>query len=213
MDVSDHRQAFLESVRISRDLAGSDLVRAAWGQESACAGMSVGGLAHHLLNQGVTVAKGLSSPAQGETIAVLEHYRRAPWVAASRAGQSDPEQNVRDDEAALAGPDAVLAGAAAHTDAVADLLARPRDPDTIFIPWQGWSLTTDDFLTTRMMEMLVHADDLAASVGTEAPTFPEGAVVPVVGLLAAVAADRHGATAVVRALSRPQRAPSSVSAF
>ena len=213
MSLTEHRTAFLESVAIARELAGSAAVRDAWAHESACAGMSVGGLAHHLLNQGVTVARGLSAEPSGEVIPVLEHYRRAPWVAASRAGQVDPEQNVRDDEAATAGPDAVLATVAGHTDGLADLLAAPRDPDTIFIPWQGWSLTTDDFLTTRMMEMLVHADDLAASVGVQTPQFPEGAVVPVVGLLAAVAADRHGATAVVRALSRPQRSQGPVSAF
>ena len=136
-----------------------------------------------------------------------------PLVAASRAGRIDPDQNVRDDEAAEAGPDAVLATAAGHTDGLAELLTTPRDPDTVFIPWQGWALATDDFLTTRMMEMLVHADDLAASVGVDTPEFPEGAVVPVVGLLAAVAADRHGAPAVVRALSRPQRSQGPVSAF
>ena len=213
MSLSEHRSAFLESVRVARDLAGSHAVREAWGRESACAGMSVGGLAHHLLNQGVTVARGLSAAPSGDVIPVLEHYRRAPWVAASRAGAVDPDQNARDDEAAEAGPDAVLATVTAQTDRLAEQLATPRDPDTIFIPWQGWSLTTDDFLTTRMMEMLVHADDLAASVGLETPRFPEGAVVPVVGLLAAVAADRHGATAVVRALSRPQRSEGPVSAF
>ena len=35
----------------------------------------------------------------------------------------------------------------------------------------------------------------------------------VLGLLASVAADRHGQAAVLRALSRPQRAAGSVSAF
>src|SRR5690242_19530029 len=189
MSLSEHRTAFLESVRVARDLAGSDAVRGAWERESACAGMSVGGLAHHLLNQGVTVARGLGADPSGEVIPLIEHYRRAPWVEASRAGEVDPEQNARDDEAAKAGTDAVLASVARATGGLADLLATPRDPDTIFIPWQGWSLGTDDFLTTRMMEMLVHSDDLAASVGVDTPRFPDAAVVPVVGLLAAVAAD------------------------
>jgi hypothetical protein len=63
------------------------------------------------------------------------------------------------------------------------------------------------------MEMVVHADDLAASIGVDTPEFPEEAVSPVLGLLAGVAVRRHGQAAVVRALSRPQRAPESVSAF
>jgi hypothetical protein len=36
---------------------------------------------------------------------------------------------------------------------------------------------------------------------------------PVLGLLTGVAVRRHGQAPVVRALSRPQRAPESVSAF
>ncbi len=63
------------------------------------------------------------------------------------------------------------------------------------------------------MEILVHADDLAASIGVPTPQFPTQTGYAVLGLLAAVAADRHGQTAMVRALSRPQRAHGPVSAF
>jgi len=83
----------------------------------------------------------------------------------------------------------------------------------VHIPWQGWSLTTHDWVVTRLMEMVVHADDLAASIGVDTPAFPEEVVAPVLGLLSGVAARRHGQVAVVRALSRPQRASGPVSAF
>ena len=86
-------------------------------------------------------------------------------------------------------------------------------PESVHIPWQGWSLRTDDFLVTRLMEIMVHSDDLAASVGLATPEFPRPVVEAVLGLLASVAVDRHGQTAVLRALSRPHRAPGSVSAF
>ena len=81
------------------------------------------------------------------------------------------------------------------------------------IPWQGWSLSLHDWLVTRLMEIVVHSDDLAASVelgrrSSRTPCSP-----PVLALLTTVAVGRHGQAAVVRALSRPQRAPSSVSAF
>ena len=61
--------------------------------------------------------------------------------------------------------------------------------------------------------MVVHSDDLAASVGLPTPEFPDDVLVPVLDLLTRVAVRRHGQAAVVRALSRPQRAPASVSAF
>jgi len=87
-------------------------------------------------------------------------------------------------------------------------------PDTpVLIPWQGWAVTAHDLLTTRMMEMVVHADDLAASIGVETPEFPDEVAERVLGLLTRVAVRRHGQAALVRALSRPQRAPASVSAF
>ena len=43
----------------------------------------------------------------------------------------------------------------------------------MLIPWQGWSLTAHDFLVTRLMEIVVHSDDLAASVGLPTPEFPD----------------------------------------
>ena len=48
----------------------------------------------------------------------------------------------------------------------------------MLIPWQGWSLTAHDFLVTRLMEIVVHADDLAASVGLPTPEFPDDVLVP-----------------------------------
>jgi hypothetical protein len=209
-----HVQAFLEAVDISWALASSDDVRRAWARESACAGMTVGGLAHHLLNQAGNTARGLQAgPGDASPISIADHYARASWVRARPGDEVNVAIREGDNARAEVGPDTVLAGARELIDALPALLARPRDPDLIHIPWQGWSLTTDDFLTTRMMEMVVHSDDLASSVGLPTPTFPDEVVGPVVGLLTGVAVRRHGQSAVVRALSRPQRAPASISAF
>jgi len=81
------------------------------------------------------------------------------------------------------------------------------------LPWAPWELTLHDFLTTRMMELAVHADDLAVSVGVPTPEFPAAVLEPVVGLLSGLAVRRHGATAVLRALSRAERAPATIAAF
>ena len=211
---SEHRTAFLQTVDVSLALASTPEVAQAWERESACTGMTVGGLAHHLLGQAVNTARFLATaPVEQQPIALLAHYEQASWVKASRDGRTDPEQTDADNAAAQAGRDAVLAEARAAVEALPELLARPRHPDTVHITWQGWSLATDDFLTTRMMEMLVHGDDLAASVGLETPAYPDVAAAAVVGLLGGVALRRHGATAMVRALSRPQRATGPISAF
>ena len=53
---------------------------------------------------------------------------------------------------------------------------------------------------------------LGAASGCDAGDPPD-VIEPVLALLTAVSSRRHGQAAVVRALSRPQRAPASVSAF
>jgi len=79
--------------------------------------------------------------------------------------------------------------------------------------WGPWSLRLDDLLITRMMELAVHADDLAVSVGIPTPELPRSAVDTVVDLLSRLAVRRHGATAVLRALSRAERAPATIAAI
>jgi hypothetical protein len=144
---------------------------------------------------------------------LLDHYAGAEWVTAQPEDEANTSIRDEGNEAAEAGRDAVLAEIEPLLVQLPDLLQVPRDPDTIFIPWQGWSLTTEDFLTTRMMELVVHGDDLAASVGVETPSYCDHVISSVVGLLTGVAVRRHGQTAVIRGLSRPQRAPASISAF
>ena len=50
------------------------------------------------------------------------------------------------------------------------LLAETSPDRPVLVPWQGWALRRDDFLVMRMMEITVHSDDLAASVGVAAPS-------------------------------------------
>ncbi|TQK70944.1 maleylpyruvate isomerase N-terminal domain-containing protein [Nocardioides sp. SLBN-35] len=208
--------SFVDAARIALDLASSTEVKAGWLEESSCAGMSVGGLAHHLVQQaGNTVRLLEMEPVAEPPIPLLEHYARAAWVEAG----PDDEVNVTiregADAAAGTGPDDVIAHGTAALERLPDLLRdhHRRIPDQVRIPWQGWSLSTSDFLVTRAMEIVVHADDLASSVGVETPDFPDDVVADVLALLSAVAVRRHGQVALVRALSRPQRAPGDVSAF
>ncbi len=74
-------------------------------------------------------------------------------------------------------------------------------------------LPLDDFLTTRLLEIVVHVDDLAISTAVEPPQLPAQVTQPVIDLLAQLATVRHGPTAVIRTFSRTERAPETVSAF
>lgn len=196
------------------ELACSARVRQRWLDESACTGMTVGGLAHHTVAQlNHLIRLYAADAAESEPIGVLDHYRRAAWANSGLDDEVNVEIRTGADEQAKDGPEALVAGSVAALEALPAALARVADDDPVLIPWQGWALTAHDLAVTRLMEMVVHGDDLAVSVGIDTPEFPADAVRLVVELLAAVAMDRHGQAAVVRALSRPQRAPTSVSAF
>ncbi|MDX6357121.1 MAG: hypothetical protein QOH37_175 [Nocardioidaceae bacterium] len=213
MEHSD-RDAFLAAARIAADLVHRPEVEARWSDESACAGMTVGGLACHLASQLDTTVRLLGAGVSEQApIRLEDHYVRAAWV---RSGPDDEANlGIREgsNEQAETGTAALRSLVSRRLEELPDALASVSSGDPVLIPWQGWSLAAHDFLVTRLMETVVHSDDLAASVGLETPAFPDDVVRPVVDLLTGLALRRHGATSVVRALSRPQRAPDSIAAF
>jgi hypothetical protein len=208
------RDRFLAAAQLAGALAVRPEVAARWTDESACEGMSVGGLAHHLASQlGNTVTLVGAGASDQSPIALAEHYAEAAWV---RDGHDDVANvSIREgsDAQAAGGPDALPSLVARWLDELPGVLDSVGSEEPVLIPWQGWSLTAHDFLVTRMMEIVVHSDDLAASVEVPTPEFPEDVLLPVLGLLTTVSLRRHGQDALVRALTRPQRSPGSISAF
>src|SRR4051794_1288158 len=93
---------FEASARLAGGLATGPEVAARWGDESACEGMTVGGLANHLVAQ-VDIAVALlgGAPAEQPPIPLLEHYRRAAWVHTEL--DEDANTAVRDSANAEAG--------------------------------------------------------------------------------------------------------------
>ena len=189
------------------DLVGSDLVAAAWDQESALPSMTVGGLTRHLVSQPECAVDFLTAsvPADAPLLGLVGHYELVDWLAAPADGPENT--SIRDDFN--------LFGSAGHGDSVAVLVraleklhsAIDDAGPTTYVPWQNCALPTDDFLVVAAMDMVVHADDLACSVGMPVPEFRPEVMEPVLALLAALFARRHGAPAVLRSLSRAERTP------
>lgn len=209
------RAAVADSARVVADLVARPEVVAAWGAESSCAGMSVGALAYHLTLQPLRAVEVLTAPApaagHAPAVTVDEHFAQAAWIQEDLDGPSNVAVRTRSRDAAADGPDAVRAGLEA-TRARLDAALAAAGP-TVLVPWTGAVMATDDFLVTRLLEMVVHADDLASSVDLPTPDLPAAAVVPVLRVLTDLAVRRHGQAALVRTLSRPQRAPETVAAF
>jgi hypothetical protein len=68
------------------------------------------------------------------------------------------------------------------------------------------------YLLTPMLKIVVHADDLAVSLGIPTPHLPDSRFDPVRDLLVRRAVHRHGQSAVISALARRERA-GSIAAF
>lgn len=198
--------AFLLAADLVRGFVDQPDVTVRWSEPSALPRLSVGGLAVHLGNQ-VTRAAQLVARDPGDLPVLAdadEHYARSSWPTAA------PEDAVNDrsgdETAALEGPvalhDRILQDRETFRAALADGTARAVVP----VPWAGWALRREDFLLTRLLEVVVHSDDLAASVGVDTPTFPAEVFDPVRDLLVRLAVTRHGQSRVVAALTRRERA-------
>ena len=207
-------EAFLLAAHSAQALIADPAVARAWEKPSSLVGFSVGGLAAHLGGQVLMVAAAITAdPPQVELMAALEHYARVKWVDADIDDEINLAIRQVGEDAASGGHAALLARVeAALTTLEVDLpgVAPERGLPT---PAGAWALPLPEALLTRMMEIAVHSDDLAVSVGRPTPTLPDAVIHPVLGLLAALAARRHGQPAVLRALTRAERTEGSITAF
>jgi hypothetical protein len=205
---------FVTAARTVADLLARPEVAAAWDHPSALPAWQVSGLAGHLGDQAPLVVRLLGAEeSDQEPITLDEHYRRAAWVGAAVDDEVSVDIRAAGERDAADGPEALLARAREAVDALPAVLATTTSDRAVLIPWQGWALRREDFLTVRLMEIAVHSDDLAVSVGVEAPALPDEVLGPVLGLLTRLAVRRHGQSAVLSALSRAERAPDRINAF
>jgi uncharacterized protein (TIGR03083 family) len=208
------RASYLAAADVAVRLLGDVAVAQRWTAPSVLPGMHVSALAGHLARQVLWVERLLvPRPGPERPISLLDHYARSAWAAAG----PDDEANaaIRRDAAAEAatGPAALAARAAATAGRLSEVLAGQPPDRVVLLPWGPWPLTLDDLLLSRLLEIAVHDDDLALSVGLPTPELPGDATDLVLALLSRLAARRHGATAVIRALSRAERAPPTIAAF
>ncbi|GIF52932.1 mycothiol maleylpyruvate isomerase-like protein [Asanoa ferruginea] len=206
------RAAFLDSAATAATLLRAPVLAERWSAPSALPDFTTGGLARHLANQVTHTVTFLAAEPGTAAIPLLAHFTGNTWTTSP----IDAEDNVgirRRSETA-----ARETTAAALADLVDEALVAlresvPAQPADRLVDLGDWGLTVDDFLLTRVLELVVHVDDLAVSLDLPTPDLPPAATDATVVLLARLATWRHGPTAVVRALARKERAPASVAAL
>jgi hypothetical protein len=205
---------YLAAAAAATGLLSEPAVAERWEDPSALPDMSVAALAGHLARQIFSVEAVVAQDACDQRpISLLDHYARVTWIDAGL--DDEPNVSVRQAGAteAAEGPAALASRARGTTERLrASLPDEPLDR-VVVLPWGPWPLTLADLLMTRMLEIAVHGDDLAYSTGLPTPDLPADVTDTVVVLLARLAVRRHGPTAILRALSRAERAPTAFTAF
>ncbi len=207
-------QQVLEVAELAETLLASDEVAQAWERPSALEGYTVAGLAGHLARAVLTLERYLDEPVADAPPTDAAGYLVAVLGAHDPIG-SDLHRTVRqrgDDEAAEGQAALVERLAAARRT----LTARLADEDLQrpIAVLAGTVLPIEAYLETRLVELVLHLDDLAVSVGRDdAADVPDAAVESVARVLATLAARRVGGLPTIRSLARRERQPDPVRAL
>jgi hypothetical protein len=215
VSAQDGRSDFLVAAQSALELIGQVEVVQKWGEPSALAELSVGGLAAHLGEQILPVHAALTAGTNvtdEEPVSLLEHYDRVAWANTGIDDQSNVTIREGAEQHAAPGHDALMKSLEHAMRDIRTAFDALVLPPAIRMPWWDWALSFEDYLVGRVMEIVVHNDDLAVSVDTPPPLLPEEVLGPVLALLVGVSLHKHGQAAVVRALSRSERA-GNISAF
>lgn len=198
----------IDSAAVASALVASEPVQQGWENDSALEGMTVGALAAHLVRAtGATLAyldrTDIARKPEGELLTKVSYFH-----AAVDSPIHDRIKEVSADEAA-AGPEQV----AARAVEVAGLLAErlPTEPaDRLVGALGNRMLTLDDFCRTRMIEIGMHIDDLAHSVGMKTPELHPDVTAEIIDIVMGIGRAQQGDWAIIHALARSERSASPV---
>jgi uncharacterized protein (TIGR03083 family) len=207
------REAFLVAGHSAAALLRLPQVEQCWARPSALAEFSVSGLCGHLANQVINASAVLDrEPLDEAPIPLLQHYFKGSWMGAPIGDDVNVQIRATGEQVAGDGPADLAARLEQHLESLRRKL--PREPEDRIVPVGGrWNLRLDDYLVTRMMELAVHSDDVAVSVGVDPPPLPPTVLDPVLDLLTRLSLHKHGQAAMLRALTRKERAPADITAF
>jgi hypothetical protein len=198
-------RGFLEAARGAGAVISSPIVAAAWDSPSALAQMTVGSVAGHLLLIVRRVAQHLDEDQPPvETVRSPETFTWLRVGEAEDLGRAEHRVVRADgDRVALWGWDAVRRSYADRVEKLAGRLEAHR-PRAVRVG--DTAMDFEFYLVTRIVELLVHTDDMAVSVGMSPPALSTDAMTLALPVLVDAARSIHGDHAVLRSLSRRERA-------
>ncbi len=208
-------EALAEALDGFEGLASRSEVGDAWDADSALAGYTIGGLTAHVVQGVGWLASIAATPASDADD--LRVVRPGGYFAVMKR-EPDPPADTTHDAIVASGNDSARHGWRATVERLRSVGAHARsavaagDVDRVVdlrptLPF-GTSLRT--FVATRVVELVVHGDDLAVSIGRDGLVPGDEAFRVASELLVATAAVQHDQLAVMRALSRRERSRAGV---
>ena len=191
------RGAFLQAAAEAASLVGRRDLGEKWNEPSTLEGLEVGAVAGHLAVPCSTVHWYLDMPEPDPpTMSAGEYFAT---VTADHGSEANIAIRERAAEAARGGWARLYLDVGNAVDHLRRRLPEERADHRI--PAAGGALLIDEYLRTRIVELVVHTGDLCRSLGIDAPETPEATRIAI-GTLLDTALLRHGPTAVLNALSR-----------
>lgn len=193
---------YLDVAGIVVDTLASTEVRDAWNSPSVLKAQTVGSLAGHLARGGVwLVGQYLDDGVPSGPVSIDSAAEYFATFAADATPAAEKAIRDRGAEAAATGHARVVEDAGQRLASLDPLLrATPVDQRITVIGGQVMHL--GNYLDTRLVEQVVHLDDLARSLGRDSFPLPTRATARVLTIGFEVAQIRAGDTAVLRALYR-----------
>ncbi|WP_428120530.1 maleylpyruvate isomerase N-terminal domain-containing protein [Candidatus Poriferisodalis sp.] len=203
IDSARVRALVVEAVTQSAELIDTPATAELWDQPSALEGMTVGALCAHLVRAaGATIAYLDRTPpdrrADGDLLTAVTYFH-----AAVDSPVHEQIKDVSASESAI-GHQATADKCRQLAD---DLQTRLADEpaDRLVAALGGRLLTLDDFCRTRLIEVLLHLDDLAISTGQTRPTTDPLGPAIIIEICIDIARNRNGDWNVLYALTRAER--------
>lgn len=201
--VNQVRRRFLEAYASCGRLLASPRLAARWEEESALRAFSVKGLVGHLVRAGEAVLEYLArGQPQAEPIEGPDYY--ATLMITMDDDDAHAEVRARGEANAAGGPETLLAKHERACVRLEETLEQEAE-DRLVQVYGGLVMRLDDYVITRLVEVLVHSDDLAVSLGLEPPALGPETMGIAIHHLVEVARRARGDRAVLIALTRRER--------
>ena len=209
----DEVDAYVAGVDWLRGILGRAELAAAWGEPSVVARYTVGGMAAHAVHGVVWLQQLLTDaePVGLRPVTVGEFFGPNRVDAVDAEGSEDAfsaSLRVAAEGFARTGAATVQAALTVSRDQLVGLLDHADMSRPVAVIRVGGAQTAlREYLRTRVLELVVHGDDLVCSVpGLAAPDPPPGSLEVSLAVCLELAQARVGGLAVLRAFTRGERA-------